>query len=487
MGVRLHSVAIQAHGHERALYATKPISPGDVLICIPRSCALIVNIADDLSPSLQVLKPRSPPSASLLTTPWYVRLAIRLLDEQLCASKSPFAAYVDALPIAPSTALYAAHTMSASLVFDQLAAFAMDDTARAYYNSITNSFHAFHDSLPDSQKSLLTLHDFIWAISVVVSRAFGIPPVSTNQDSVKAPKAPLEFALFPAFDMANHSIHANTDMRFNRQTDSFELIAGVQSQPGQQVYVSYGTKSNDDLVLFYGFVEISNEGNQVTILDFRQWLLELAYAQDDGQLQWDHKLDLLRHFGLLKYGKMFAFRTESIEKDLMLALRIVMATSDQLDHFDQLRHNTDPKQLTKPLSLSNETAAWRAIEHYCQHLMRQCGHFDDHQVDRIHELIDQPMCTEPWTWGEADTDAELLLRYQRYRVLDDTIERVRHFTHISTTIGRVCTVLMPPSQSVLRTEKFAKPEGGRNGESGEVFDLQRFIISPKDIEAQLGT
>lgn len=85
-------------------------------------------------------------------------------------------------------------------------------------------------------------------ITGVPLRRYGIPPVIDflNHDGIRAKMAQVEFRYF---------------------TDSFDVLSGCDYNTGEQVFISYGTQSNDSFLQYYAFVERNNPGETFTFDD----------------------------------------------------------------------------------------------------------------------------------------------------------------------------------------------------------------------------
>lgn len=66
------------------------------------------------------------------------------------------------------------------------------------------------------------------------------------------------YALAPGIDFFNHSCRTNAEVAFEYFRDKFVVRSRNTYDKGDQVFVSYGKKNNDTLLLYYGFVELDN-------------------------------------------------------------------------------------------------------------------------------------------------------------------------------------------------------------------------------------
>lgn len=483
-GIRLHSVEVLSRDGQCGLYATDNVKSGDPIISIPGRAAIIADIAGDEPPDLHVFTGLA--NSFWRTATWEVRLAVLLLDE--CArSVSPFRAYLNSLPKDPWCALWGYETVGRARISKQLEPYHLHNVANDFRAHVKHTFISFRKALPHDKRSLCTLKSFSWAVAVCQNRGFGIPQVGTigNQSSLnrvatsgpfqkRDEKVPVQYALFPGLDMANHSVHCQTSFRYDAEADIYRVYTGANFSRGQQVFLSYGSKSNDDLMFFYSFVEGNNPANTVKLADFREWILDLAHEDCETDADWDRKLTVLRKNKLTHPDKTHAFQLDKVPDGVMLAIRVAVASSEDLTTFLE-EMDKQPSRLCKAISLENELDAWRAIDVKCQQLLQEAGGFNHEEQETLTAMYSEHPCSAVWRWGEEGSKGELMYRYERQTILSATSERVRHFAQISSAVGRVCTVLIPPSQSLLKTDLFSGM-----GE-GETAGVHRFAISPEDL------
>lgn len=71
--------------------------------------------------------------------------------------------------------------------------------------------------------------------------------------------------MVPLVDMINHSNESNSLWYFDDKLDSFILIATSDIKKNEEIFDSYGTKSNVDFLLYYGFTLETNPNPVVRI------------------------------------------------------------------------------------------------------------------------------------------------------------------------------------------------------------------------------
>lgn len=487
-GVRFHSVQILSRNHQRGLYATSDIGSGDIIISIPRRVAIIADVSNGNPPDLHVFRGIAP--SFWKTASWETRLVITLLDECALGSASLFHPYLDILPSNPWSALWAYQVAGRQKLVEQLKSYRMHHVADSYRAHVKSIFVAFQNALPSALRAQVSLLQFSWAMCICQSRAFGVPPGTTPDNSTmdhptssnlhpsvrlerKKVITPVRYALFPGLDMANHSVHCQTSFRYDPGADEYIVVTRTNFTAGQEVYLSYGPKSNDDLMFFYSFVEGDNPANTVKISDFHEWILDLASSRHDTDRR---RQNLLRPLlkSKLSTNDLYEFHQSGISDNIMNLLRLALTKGEDLPKLVR-ELETNPDRLTRPLNLENELSCWFAIDEKCQQLLNELGEFTEEEQQRLTDMYSTRPCSAVWKWCEQGSDGELMYRYERQTALSTISERVRHFSHISSAVGRVCTVLMPPTQSLLKTDAFN--DIGGNETSG----VHKFLISPEDL------
>ena len=93
------------------------------------------------------------------------------------------------------------------------------------------------------------------------------------------------YVLCPVVDMINHDSSVASDVSYEYFTDTFAVSAGP-ARAGEQLLISYGSRSNDQLLQYYGFVEANNP-NDAYVFSQEEFLLALnaAAPYDGGRLQ----------------------------------------------------------------------------------------------------------------------------------------------------------------------------------------------------------
>ncbi|CAE7497099.1 RBCMT [Symbiodinium sp. CCMP2592] len=127
--------------------------------------------------------------------------------------------------------------------------------AAAMYNTIVDEYVALNESLfqEHSEKfpsNVFTFDRFLWGAATVASRAYGDDAEGTH------------LCIAPLVDFLNHRAGA---LQLTRFGNGIVAYAHKHYDVGEQVWVSYGGKSNAELLSQYGFVDPDNGQEAVYI------------------------------------------------------------------------------------------------------------------------------------------------------------------------------------------------------------------------------
>ncbi|KAK4845593.1 hypothetical protein QYF36_006874 [Acer negundo] len=139
-------------------------------------------------------------------------------------------------------------------------------------------FSKYPDIFPEE---VFNLETFKWSFGILFSRLVWLPSMGGR------------VALVPWADMLNHNCEVETFLDYDKSTKGIVFTTDRQYQPGEQVFISYGRKSNGELLLSYGFVprEGTNQSDSV----------ELSLSLKKSDKCYKEKLEALRKHRLLAY------------------------------------------------------------------------------------------------------------------------------------------------------------------------------------------
>jgi hypothetical protein len=122
-----------------------------------------------------------------------------------------------------------------------------------------------------------------------------------------------KYVICPVIDMSNHkSLGTTANVAYEFFSNAYSLATNAQVQNGEQVYISYGSRSNDQLLQFYGFVETDNPHDVYVMPPLREW--DIAALEDAvGGAFAQGRLGKLDRAGLL--GKAAGTPVVSVEEN----------------------------------------------------------------------------------------------------------------------------------------------------------------------------
>ncbi|KAF8933882.1 hypothetical protein BGZ58_006070 [Dissophora ornata] len=158
-----------------------------------------------------------------------------------------------------------------------------------------------------------TWEKFLWAETVLSSRAF---PAHLFGGGVEG-----EIVLIPLGDTLNHkSRHKATWIKTPQGLE----MSGSASSKGSQVFNNYGPKSNEELLVGYGFCIEDNLDDLVNI--------KTNFSRDPDQ---ERKTEILKHVGVSEQTIHY-LRHDSIPDQLLIAMRVMAMNPAEVDHCYEL-------------------------------------------------------------------------------------------------------------------------------------------------------
>lgn len=222
----------------RGVHARTAIPPQTVVVSIPKSCLITVEMGQATPIGRKILA-----SDLELDAPKHIFLMIYLLwDRRVHGAKSFFAPYYDILPESLRNMPIFWNEEELSLLRGSHLLVQIGDRAEA----IREDYESIRSIAPEFA-AVATLEEFQWARMIVCSRNFGLL-VGGHRTS----------ALVPHADMLNHYRPRETKWTFCEETQCFTITTLQTIGRGAQVYDSYGQKCNHRFLLNYGFCVETN-------------------------------------------------------------------------------------------------------------------------------------------------------------------------------------------------------------------------------------
>jgi len=157
-----------------------------------------------------------------------------------------------------------------------------------------------------------------------------------------------KYAICPLIDMANHrSLGTTADVSFEFFGDSYSLAVnpGTQVPNGSELFISYGARSNDQLLQYYGFVEPNNPHDVYVMPPLKEWDID-ALEKACGRTFAAGRLEKLSRAGLLgstivlasgsdgdgaanPLGGVVVSRAGGVDPAVMQALRALVSSDEE--------------------------------------------------------------------------------------------------------------------------------------------------------------
>ncbi|CAI5472307.1 unnamed protein product [Closterium sp. Yama58-4] len=137
-----------------------------------------------------------------------------------------------------------------------------------------NNYRSEYNRIAPHLRANTTFFEYLWAVSIINSRAFGdqarsnTVTITVDGKEQEVPLASGPLALVPIAELLDHEdmFQAQYDIRASQ----FDFIALMPFDKGTELFTSYGPKVNEELLLGYGFVLEGNK--QENVLLFRTLL-----------------------------------------------------------------------------------------------------------------------------------------------------------------------------------------------------------------------
>jgi len=246
-------------GAGRGLETTREVKRGDAVLSTPLTAGVVDDAAGHPESARDVMR----------EAPWGVRLACRLLQEKKLGEASVYAPYVKTLPTRVPTS--PVHYDADALAEVQY------PPAITEIKEMQAACRKWHETLreraPEALGSAFFDYEmFADAVGVVHSRTYGVASADDNAGYFRA--------LLPLADMLNHggdivtsvtrdettgelkdmTVEATDNIAWSRLDDdgTIQFAATRDISEGEEALMSYGERSNDHFLIYYGFAPDNN-------------------------------------------------------------------------------------------------------------------------------------------------------------------------------------------------------------------------------------
>lgn len=293
---------------ERGLVALKNIRKGEKLLYIPPSLIITADSEWSCNEAGKVLKYHSVPDWPLLAT--------YLVSEASLGNSSRWSRYISALPRQPYSLLYWNRSeLDQYLEASQIRERAIErvtDVTGTYNDLRIKIFSKYPHLFPEE---IFNMETFRWSFGILFSRLVRLPSMDGR------------VALVPWADMLNHSCEVETFLDYDKTSRGVVFTTDRSYQPGEQVFISYGNKSNGELLLSYGFVprEGTNPSDSV----------ELPLSLKRSDKCYEEKAEALRKHGLTT-SQRFPLQITGWPLELMAYSYLVVSPPSMIRVFEEM-------------------------------------------------------------------------------------------------------------------------------------------------------
>ncbi|XVE72577.1 hypothetical protein DITRI_Ditri11bG0049400 [Diplodiscus trichospermus] len=286
---------------ERGLVALKNIRKGEKLLFVPPSLFITADSDWRSREAGQVLKQYSVPDWPLLAT--------YLISEASLQKSSRWSNYISALPRQPYSLLY---------------------WTRA-------ELDRYLEASQIRQRAIERVNNVVGTYNDLRVRIFSKYP-DLFPEEVRLPSMDGKVALVPWADMLNHSCEVETFLDYDKSSKGVVFTTDRAYQPGEQVFISYGKKSNGELLLSYGFVpkEGTNPSDSV----------ELPLSLKKSDKCYKEKLEALRKHGLSD-SQCYPMQITGWPLELMAYAYLAVSPASMSRQFEEMAAAASNKSTTK--------------------------------------------------------------------------------------------------------------------------------------------
>ncbi|XP_058219217.1 ribulose-1,5 bisphosphate carboxylase/oxygenase large subunit N-methyltransferase, chloroplastic isoform X1 [Rhododendron vialii] len=304
---------------ERGLVALKNIRKGEKLLFVPPSLFITADSDWSCAEAGEVLKRNGVPDWPLLAT--------YLISEASLMKSSRWSNYISALPRQPYSLLY----WTRSELDKYLEASQIRERAIERINNVTGTyndlrlriFSQYPDLFPEE---VFNMETFKWSFGILFSRLVRLPSMDGR------------VALVPWADMLNHSCEVDTFLDYDKSSKGVVFTTDRPYQPGEQVFISYGKKSNGELLLSYGFVPREGTNPRDSV--------QLSLSLKKSDKCYKEKFEALRKHGL-SASQCYPVQITGWPLELMAYAYLAVSPPSMSGKFDEMAAVASNKTTSK--------------------------------------------------------------------------------------------------------------------------------------------
>ncbi|XP_073022927.1 ribulose-1,5 bisphosphate carboxylase/oxygenase large subunit N-methyltransferase, chloroplastic [Primulina eburnea] len=304
---------------ERGLVAMKNIRKGEKLLFVPPSLFITADSEWSCQEAGKVLKQYSVPDWPLLAT--------YLISEASLTNSSKWSNYISALPRQPYSLLYWTRSeLDRYLEASQIRQRAIEriNDVTGTYNDLRLRIFSKHPSL--FPEEVFNMETFKWSFGILFSRLVRLPSMDGR------------VALVPWADMLNHSCEVETFLDYDKSSQGVVFTTDRAYQPGEQVFISYGRKSNGELLLSYGFVPREGTNPRDSV--------ELSLSIKKSDKCYNEKFEALKKQGL-SASHCYPLQITGWPVELMAYACLAVSPPSMRSQFDEMAAAASNKTTSK--------------------------------------------------------------------------------------------------------------------------------------------
>ncbi|RLN54959.1 hypothetical protein BBJ29_008342 [Phytophthora kernoviae] len=325
---------LEGHG----VFAKQELSRGQVTLEVPFKLAMSTESAEQSDLLLVLQKyPQVPPDEVL---------ALHLMYERSKGAESFFAPFIASLPkefdlpVSWSEAELNELKGTNVLLLTQMMKRQLQHDFENIHQAIAEDFPEIFAALPT-----LTMEDYVWAMSVIWSRAFGV-----SKDGKYL------HVLCPAMDMFNHDVRLCNPLddfvSYNEEKQAMTHHVAEDGVSGTALHISYGQYSNAKLLYSYGFVA---HENSIQAVDF--WM-KIPPTDPYFKLK-----QTVLDSNELTRDQTYAFRgtlfKTDVDERLLATLRVILMNEQEIRQYKKAFESSI-------LSVRNELAVYENLQNTCR-------------------------------------------------------------------------------------------------------------------------
>lgn len=370
------------------LLVSKEVPGNSLLLTVPSDVALSIE-SPGIGPNERAVLDLVEDRRVLREAPWYVQFSLYLHHLDKVSSKRSsgvdFRNWLDALPRSFDTPIHWSEADKKELQYNHI----VESVSRQ--DTEWNKLYKKIQEVASSSLQGFTYDNFVWGCECARSRAFsgaytgsafnplvyaftlllvgvyiglgfgtldeaangaGLVFAATVFKDFVLPKlfSKKRYVICPVIDMANHnSVKKTSEVAFEFFGDSYSLATSFAVPPGGEVLISYGERSNDQLLQYYGFVETDNPNDVYIMPPLREWEID-KLEKACGRNIAPGRLNKLERAGLLgkstldgdasnddydtianPKGGVVVTRSSGIDPAVIQALRALFSTEEEWD------------------------------------------------------------------------------------------------------------------------------------------------------------